>query len=82
MLRYTSRRQVSTGRLLDNPVILTRLGGLTAQITAVECLVTQIALLLDRGFKVPVELYTACKTSAPEFYYQAADDLVQFLVSL
>ena len=79
MLRYTSRRQVSTGRLLDNPVILTRLGGLTAQITAVECLVTQMAWLLDRGFNLPVELYTACKTSAPEFYYQAADDLVQFL---
>ncbi|MEO0835340.1 MAG: acyl-CoA dehydrogenase family protein, partial [Cyanobacteria bacterium J06642_3] len=78
MLRYTSRRQVSTGRLLDNPVILNRLGELTAQITAVECLVTQIAELLDEGVAIPVELYTACKTSAPEFYWQAADSLVQF----
>ena len=76
MLRYTNRRQVSTGRLLDNPVILTRLGGLTAQITAVECLVTQIARLLDKKVTIPVELYTACKTSAPEFYWQAADELV------
>ena len=79
MLRYTNRRQVSTGRLLDNPVILTRLGSLTAQITAVECLVTQTAQLLDKNVTIPVELYTACKTSAPEFYWQAADDLVQFL---
>ena len=79
MLRYTNRRQVSTGRLLDNPVILNRLGGLTAQITAVECLVTQIARLLDKKVTIPVELYTACKTSAPEFYWQAADELVQFL---
>ncbi|MEM9508975.1 MAG: acyl-CoA dehydrogenase family protein, partial [Cyanobacteria bacterium P01_E01_bin.35] len=79
MLRYTSRRQVSTGRLLDNPVILNRLGELTAQIAAVECLVTQIAELLDEGVVIPVELYAACKTSAPEFYWQAADSLVQFL---
>ncbi|MEO0835123.1 MAG: acyl-CoA dehydrogenase family protein [Cyanobacteria bacterium J06642_3] len=79
MLRYTSRRQISTGRLLDNPLILNRLGGLTTKITAVECLVTQIAKLLDYQVKIPVELYTACKTSAPEFYWQAADDLVQFL---
>lgn len=77
--RYASRRNVVTGRLLDNPVILTRLGGLTAQITAVECLVTQTTEFLDRGITVPVELYTACKTSAPEFYWQAADNLVQFL---
>ena len=79
MLRYSSRRSISTGRLLDSPVMLTRLNGLTAAITAVETLVTQIAQRLDRGESIPVEAYAACKTAAPEFYWQAADMLVQGL---
>ncbi|MEM6754260.1 MAG: acyl-CoA dehydrogenase family protein, partial [Cyanobacteria bacterium P01_C01_bin.38] len=28
---------------------------------------------------IPTEIYTACKTAAPEFYWQAADSLVQVL---
>lgn len=79
MLRYSERRTISTGRLLDNPLTLTRINGLTAAITAVEVLVKTIAKLLDSGVFVPVEAYTACKIAAPEFYWQAADDLVQCL---
>ncbi|ACB52425.1 AMP-dependent synthetase and ligase, probable acyl-CoA synthase [Crocosphaera subtropica ATCC 51142] len=77
--RYSSRRQISTGRLLDNPLVLARLNGLTAAITTVETLVTSIAQLLDQGQEVPIEAYTVCKMAAPEFYWQAADNLVQFL---
>ena len=77
--RYSSRRQISTGRLLDNPLVLARLNGLTAAITTVETLVTSIAQLLDQGQEVPIEAYTVCKIAAPEFYWQAADNLVQFL---
>lgn len=77
MLRYSSRRTVSTGRLLDNPITLTRLGGLTAQIEALSALVGWIARRLDDGEAVPLEAYTTCKILAPEFYWQAADDLVQ-----
>ncbi|GFE67448.1 AMP-dependent synthetase and ligase, acyl-CoA synthase [Chroococcus sp. FPU101] len=79
MLRYSERRIIATGRLLDNPWILVRLNELTAAITAVEVLVKQIAQLLDHNQFVPVEAYTACKIAAPEFYWQAADDLVQCL---
>jgi len=79
MLRYSSRRTVSTGRLLDNPVTLSRLGGLTAQIEALSALVGWIARQLDEGKAVPLEAYTTCKILAPEFYWQAADDLVQCL---
>jgi len=79
MLRYSSRRTVSTGRLLDNPVTLSRLGGLTAQIEALSALVGWIAQRLDEGEAVPPEAYTACKILAPEFYWQATDDLVQCL---
>lgn len=79
MLRYSSRRIVSTGRLLDNPVLLTRLGGLTAKISALSALLDWIAQRLDGGSDVPAAAYTACKILAPEFYWQAADDLVQCL---
>ena len=79
MLRYATRRQVSTGRLLDNPVTLARLSTLTAATTAFETLVARIAELLDSGYFVPQEGYIACKTSGPELLAQAADDLVQML---
>ena len=79
MLRYSQRRSVSTGCLLNNPVTLVRLSNLTAAITAVESLVFTIAQLLDKEYLIPEEVYTACKTSAPEFFWQAADHLVQLL---
>lgn len=79
MLRYSERRTIATGRLLDNPLMLVRLNELTATITAVEVLVKSLAKFLDRGLSVPVEAYTVCKIAAPEFYWQAADHLVQCL---
>lgn len=79
MLRYASRREIATGRLLDNPVTLARLSNLTAATTALETLVTRIAELLDDGCTVPVEAYVACKTSGPELLWQAADSLIQLL---
>lgn len=79
MLRYSQRRVISTGKLINNPIILNRLNELTAAITAIETLVNRIAELLDKNEFVPVEAYTACKTVAPEFYWQAADHLVQIL---
>src|SRR5262249_20017009 len=39
MLRYASRRQVSTGRLLNSPTILSVFTELTLKITAVQALV-------------------------------------------
>ena len=77
--RYSSRRQISTGRLLENPLVLARLNGLTAAITTIETLVTSITTWLDQGQEVPVEAYAVCKMAAPEFYWEAADNLVQFL---
>ncbi|MEM6252537.1 MAG: AMP-binding protein [Cyanobacteria bacterium P01_D01_bin.156] len=79
MMRYSSRRTISTGRLLDNPVTLTRLNWLTNAISTLNGLVTFIARRLDAGLNVPEELYAACKILGPEFYWQAADNLVQCL---
>ncbi|HBE17274.1 MAG TPA: AMP-dependent synthetase, partial [Cyanobacteria bacterium UBA11367] len=79
MLRYATARTISTGRLLDNPITLTRISNLTAAITATETLVSQIAKFLDRGHSVPVDPYIVCKIAGPEFFWQAADHLVQLL---
>jgi len=79
MLRYASRRSISTGNLLDNPVTLARLNDLTAAITSLEILVARIAKLLDKGCSIPEEAYIVCKTSGPEFLWKAADYLVQLL---
>ncbi|WP_339459781.1 AMP-binding protein [Nodularia spumigena] len=79
MWRYSERRQIATGKLLDHPVVLYRLQELTNAITAVNSLVMRVGKLLDAGDNIPAEVYTACKISAPEFYWQAADLLVQSL---
>ncbi|MDF5720951.1 MAG: AMP-binding protein [Rhizonema sp. PD37] len=79
MLRYADRRFISIGRLLDNPVTLMRLSDLTAAITSVEILVAKISRLLDDGNFVPPEVYAICKTTGPEFFWKAADSLVQLV---
>ncbi len=79
MHRYASRRRVSTGLLADNPVLRDRMASLLGAASAIAALVDRVAELLDRGAPVPVEAYVACKTSAPEWLWRAADDLVQFL---
>ncbi len=79
MLRYAKCRTISTGRLLKNPVTLAKLTDLTESIVAVESLVTRIAKLLDEECYIPVEAYAACKIVGPEFFWQAADSLIQML---
>ena len=79
MLRYATRRTIATGSLFNNPITLHRLHDLTASITAVETLVKRISRLLDRGVTLPEEAYIACKTAGPEFFWKAADNLMQLL---
>ena len=79
MLHYAGVRTISTGRLLDNPVTLTRLNTITAAVEATESLVYTIAGWLDAGVAVPPELFMAVKITAPELLGQAVDDLMQLL---
>ncbi|MEM7344798.1 MAG: AMP-binding protein, partial [Chloroflexota bacterium] len=79
MLHYASQRTVSSGRLLDNPITLQRLGDLTAITTALETLTLKLADLLDQGQVIADEALMACKILGPEFLWQTADNLVQLL---
>ena len=79
MLRYAERRRISTGVLLDNPVTQARLSAVSAAITAVDTLVFSIGRLMDQHIEVPDEVYTACKSTAPELFGEATDHLTQLL---
>lgn len=65
------------GKRTPNPVTLSRLGSITASITALECLVHRIAQALDAGYAVPTEAFAACKVQGPEMLLRCVDDLMQ-----
>jgi acyl-CoA synthetase (AMP-forming)/AMP-acid ligase II/alkylation response protein AidB-like acyl-CoA dehydrogenase/acyl carrier protein len=77
MLRHGKARSIATGRVVENPVTLTRISDLTAAITAVESLALVVAGLMDTNEPVPPEFFCACKVAGPEFAWKAADLLVQ-----
>lgn len=79
MTRYAERRTVATGRLIENPVTLAKLGELTALITAIECFLSQIAGLMDRRITVPGEIAMAVKILASDAAVWAAGELMQLL---
>ncbi|HEV2446557.1 MAG TPA: acyl-CoA dehydrogenase family protein, partial [Candidatus Sulfopaludibacter sp.] len=79
MLRYAGRRSISTGRLLDNPVTLSRLTSTVAAADAVGRLVYRTAEFLDQGLRVPNEVLLVSKIAGTEYLWRAADDLVQLL---
>ena len=79
MLRYAGRRSISTGRLIENPVLLERMGAINAACAAIEALVIYLAERLDQSKEVPVEAYVVCKTAGPEWLWYAADSLMQCL---
>nr|WP_307728491.1 AMP-binding protein [Massilia solisilvae] len=79
MTRYAARREVATGRLLDNPVSCARLHELTCAVWALEALVEAIAAALDAREPLPRHACLACKCVGSELLWEAADWLVQML---
>jgi hypothetical protein len=81
MLRFATRRQIATGRLLDHPVARSYLGETVAQACIAEGLLSRIAALFDSGEGVSVDVLAASKLLTTEFAWLAADRLVQVLGS-
>jgi alkylation response protein AidB-like acyl-CoA dehydrogenase len=79
MARYAARREVATGRLLDNPVSCARLHELTCAVWALEALAGAIATALDARGALPQHACLACKCVGAELLWEAADRLVQML---
>ncbi|HEY3593976.1 MAG TPA: acyl-CoA dehydrogenase family protein, partial [Polyangiaceae bacterium] len=65
------------GKLTPNPVLLSRLGSVTARVAALECLVSRIARSIDENRAMPAEAFAACKILAPELLLRSIDDLMQ-----
>jgi alkylation response protein AidB-like acyl-CoA dehydrogenase len=81
MLRFGTRRQIATGRLIEHPVARSYLGETAAQAAVAEGLLYRVVAQLDAGASVSVDLLAACKLIATEFAWLAADRLVQVLGS-
>jgi thioester reductase-like protein len=77
MTRYAGRRVVGSGNLLDNPVTRERISRIVSERLALACLVEHVGGRIDAGAPVAEDLFHAAKVAAPEFLWQAADDLVQ-----
>ena len=79
MLRFASRRNVSSGRLLHNPVTLHALTSVVARISIVSRLVQSIAKELDNGRSCPAEIAMVAKVAGTAFSNDTASDLMQLL---
>jgi thioester reductase-like protein len=69
------------GKRTPNPVTLSRLGSVTARVTALECLVRRTARAIDAGRDVPPEAFAACRILGPELLLRSVDDLMQLGMS-
>ena len=79
MLRYATRRVVSTGRLLDSPITQDVFSRLTIKITLVQSLVDRLVEVMDEGEYPPEEACMMAKIVASDSLWEAADDLVEML---
>jgi alkylation response protein AidB-like acyl-CoA dehydrogenase len=79
MLRYATRRVVSTGRLLDSPITREVFSRLTIRIELVQALVDRLVEVMDNGGYPPEEACMMAKIVSSDWLWEAADDLVQTL---
>ena len=79
MLRYASRRSMSSGLLAENIVTRDRLSGHVVRIAALRTFIRQFAGWYDAGLDVPEEFFALVKYAGPESLGIAVDDLLQML---
>lgn len=79
MVRYGSRRTISSGNLLENQFWTHRVAEICNEVSALECLVSIVAAREDAQQAIPPDVFAALKITAPEFFWRAADSLVQML---
>ncbi len=79
MLRYASRRHISTGQLLNHPLTQERLAFVCCAEAAVKALVNACAAALDAKATVPPGVYAAVKVLGSELLWESVDHLTQLL---
>lgn len=80
LVRYAERRTITTGKLIDNPVILMRISEMTAMIDTLSYFITYIAEHHDKpDTHLPEEAFVIAKILGSECLNWATDTLVQTL---
>jgi alkylation response protein AidB-like acyl-CoA dehydrogenase len=79
MLRYGTRRVVSTGRLIDSPITQEVVSRVTIKIALVQALVDSLVEVLDDGGYPPEEATMMAKIVASDSLWEVSDDLVETL---
>ncbi len=79
MLRYASRRAVSTGRLIESPITQAMFSQLMIKITLVQALVDRLVAVMDEGEYPPDEACMMVKIFGSDSLWEAADNLVEML---
>ena len=77
--RYSRRRTISSGLLMNNPVVQDRLNEIHCRILTLEALIKELGDARDEGAEIPDELYAAIKILAPEWAWYGVDQLMQLL---
>lgn len=76
---YAERRQISTGLMIDNPVVRETLSDAVAAVHAVEAIVYGTAALFDANRPVDEFATLVLKVVCPELLWKVVDDTVQVL---
>ena len=79
MLRYGTRRVVSTGRLIDSPITQEVFSRVAIKIALVQSLVDSLTEVLDDGGYPPEEATMMAKILASDSLWEVSDDLVETL---
>ena len=79
ILRYSEKRIISSGKLLDNKVTLMYISDIVYAIIALENIIEVIVNRIDNNEFIPNELFAICKIFGSEFLWGASDKLVQLL---
>ncbi|CAN5351887.1 hypothetical protein BH09GEM1_BH09GEM1_04830 [soil metagenome] len=77
--RYSARRKVASGRLLDHPATRARIGGMAASTAALDTYLVVLAEAMDAGIALTEDAFIVCKTAAPELLWEAVDGTMQLL---
>jgi alkylation response protein AidB-like acyl-CoA dehydrogenase/acyl-CoA synthetase (AMP-forming)/AMP-acid ligase II/acyl carrier protein len=77
LVDYGWQRTISTGNLIEHPLVAHRLFTMQAAVQAVSALVGRCCTLIDRQESVPNEVLSALKAVATELCWKAVDDTLQ-----
>lgn len=79
LLRYAGHRQIATGALAGHPLFRATLGDTHAAVQVLDALTLLMGTELDAERTLPAELFFVCKALGPEYLFEAADALMQWL---